>query len=264
MAHSPGKCFSAESPRPHHQDPSPRRHGPSPRPQPVLKCPAHFCLAGSDYLISVSLFSPLSSSSRGDVASPGCHQILQPPSTPQTCAQELGAPHAHHPTVGTAPQWQCRPPAVPRVPPQSAHQHHGRCEQRLWGGKGTEPPCAMIWALVPRFCLLCFENTPGAARPRPQGEGTAMAPWGQSSELSKTQPHRHRASMLPACAWHFKCTSTAAEGPGRCFFLSARSRGAEGGAAIVSFSLMYSSHSIISTKQPFHLLSARAALRRGV
>ena len=48
------------------------------------------------------------------------------------------------------------------------------------------------------------------------------------------------------------------------FFLSARRRGAEGGAAIVSFSLMYSSHSIISTEQPFHLLSVRAALRRSV
>lgn len=49
------------------------------------------------------------------------------------------------------------------------------------------------------------------------------------------------------------------------FSLPARSRGGEGGAAIVlfgfffSFSLLYSSRSVISTEQPFHLRGARAA-----
>lgn len=223
--------------------------------RPVLTAPhAVSALLAVIISILVSLFSSVAFIS-------GVPWVPPDPSatehTPQPCT---GAGS----TARSSPSGDSTAVAVP--PSCCPHGATSQCPPPLWpmGAEGSGAPRAMIWALVPRFCPPRFENDPGGAPPQPQGVGTAMAPWGQSSELSTDPTPWTQSPTLPACPWHFKRTSTAAEGPGRCFFLSARRRGAEGGAAIVSFSLMYSSHSIISTEQPFHLLSVRAALRRSV
>lgn len=107
---------------------------------------------------------------------------------------------------------------------------------------------------------------PSKGRRNRQGPGDAQAAAKPVPSPKHNPGPAEKPPFSQSCPQPFKRTPLPkASTARRCFFLPARSRGGEGGAAIVPFFLMYSSHSVISTEQPFHLRGARATpVKRGV